>query len=109
MEKEIEGVIKENYINNPLQECVIFAGLEPLDQFEEVLNFIKIFRKYKQDDVVIYTGYNKDEVIDKVETLKQHTNIIIKFGRFIKDSEKIFDDVLKLKLASKNQYAVKIS
>jgi pyruvate-formate lyase-activating enzyme len=109
MEKEIEEVIKENYINNPLQECIIFAGLEPLDQFEEVLNFVKTFRKYKQDDIVIYAGYNKDEIIDKVEILKQYTNIIIKFGRFIKDSEKIFDDVLKIKLASKNQYAVKIS
>ncbi len=109
IEKNIENIIKENYINNPLQECVIFAGLEPLDQFKEVLNFIEMFRKYKQDDVVIYTGYNENEIVEKVEKLKQYNNIIIKFGRFIKDSEKIFDNVLKIKLASKNQYAIKIS
>jgi hypothetical protein len=36
-------------------------------------------------------------------------NIIVKFGRFIPDDEKRFDEVLGVELASHNQYAEVIS
>lgn len=107
IENDIDLII-EKYLNNKLQECIIFAGLEPFDQFEEIYNFIEIFRKSNKDDIVIYTGYLENEIKDIILKLKKYNNIIIKFGRFLKDSEKIFDNTLKVKLASKNQYAKKI-
>ena len=61
------------------------------------------------DDVVIYTGYNKEEIADKIEVLKKFKNIIIKFGRFIPNSKKKYDEVLGVELASENQYGEKIS
>jgi len=36
-------------------------------------------------------------------------NIIIKYGRFIPDKEKHYDEVLGIYLASDNQYAERIS
>ena len=48
-------------------------------QFEEVLEFIKQFRKYSNDDIVIYTGYYPEEIQDKIKELIQYKNIIIKF------------------------------
>ena len=41
--------------------------------------------------------------------LKQYDNIIIKFGRFIPNQEKHYDEVLGVELASPNQYARRIS
>ena len=108
IEEDIDFIIKK-YNNNKLQECVIFAGLEPFDQFQEIYKFIEIFRNSRNDDIVIYTGYEEKELKDIILKLKKYSNIIIKFGRFIKNSEKIFDNVLKVSLASKNQYAIKIS
>ena len=62
-----------------------------------------------QDDIVIYTGYNKEEIGNKINILKQFPNIIIKFGRFIPGHEKHYDDVLCVELASNNQFAEVIS
>lgn len=101
--------IVDRYINNPITQAIIIAGLEPMLQFDEVLNFIKIFRNKSNDDIVIYTGYYPFEIEDKVEKLKQYQNIIIKFGRYIPNRKKRFDKNLGIELVSDNQFAVKIS
>ena len=107
---DIDDLI-ERYLDNPITHAIVFGGLEPLDTFEDVYSFIKKLRTryHCNDDVVIYTGYNKDEVQDKIELLKEYPNIIIKFGRFVPNQEKHFDDVLGIYLVSNNQYAEKIS
>ena len=103
--------LAKRYIMNNLTEAVVCGGLEPLDSFEDVLLFIWTLRVFFQcdDDVVIYTGYDKDEIIDKIEQLKKFDNIIIKFSRFIMNRPSREDKVLGVTLASDNQYAEKIS
>ena len=93
----------------PLTSAIVFGGLEPMDQFTELVQLIKEFRKYTEDDIVIYTGCTREEIDGKVNWLTDNfTNIIIKFGRFIPNRNKKYDDVLGVWLASDNQYAEKI-
>ena len=99
----------EKYLKNPITESVVMQGLEPMDSWEDVLSFIDRFRELSQDDVVIYTGYNKQEIADKIDVLKRYNNIIIKFGRFVPGHEKHYDEVLGVCLASPNQYGEVIS
>ena len=101
--------IIERYINNPITQAIVIAGLEPMLQFEDILEFIKRFRKVCNDDVVIYTGYDYNEIKPEIEHLEKFNNIIVKFGRYKANSEKRFDDVLGVWLISDNQYATKIS
>lgn len=105
-----EGII-ERYLTNSITTTICFAGLEPFKQFDQVYNFIEKLRKdYNCDDtVLIYTGYNKEEIAEQIEKLKDFDNIIIKFGRFVPDNPGKFDDVLGVRLASDNQYAERIS
>ncbi len=103
-----ERLIKR-YLNNPISKAVVIAGLEPMLQFDEVLEFVQEFREKSQDDIVIYTGYYENEVAEQIEKLKQFENIIVKFGRFIPNCNKRYDDILGVWLVSDNQYAVKIS
>ena len=102
-------VIVDMYMNNMISEAVVFGGLEPLDQFDELLGLIRVFRKVTDDDIVIYTGYNRNEVEDKINLLKPYNNIIIKFGRYVPGDNLHYDSVLGVSLASNNQYAEKIS
>lgn len=103
------GSIISRYTDNPLSCAIVMQGLEPLDSFDDVLEFISSLRASGcNDDVVIYTGYNKDEVEDKVEQLKPFGNIVIKFGRFVPGQSPHYDEVLGVNLASDNQYAERI-
>lgn len=104
------NIIKE-YDDNEISQAICFQGLEPLDNkwFQELLSFIDKFRQGRDDDIVIYTGFKEEEVGSKIDILKKHKNIIVKFGRFIPDQESHFDEVLGVKLASPNQYARRIS
>ena len=97
------------YETNPITEAVCCQGLEPWDSFTDLLTFITLFRSVSNDDIVIYTGYNKEEILDKVEMLKEFKNIIIKYGRYIPDQTPHFDEILGVNLASDNQYAERIS
>lgn len=103
--------IIEKYISNPLTEAIVFGGLEPFLQFDEIHSFINILRNiyYIHDDVVIYTGYYKNEILPYIKQLKQFDNIIIKYGRFIPNQNGKYDKILGVTLASDNQYAEKIS
>ena len=98
------------YINNPITSAIVFGGLEPFLQFDEILDFIKYVRNHKCDDpIVIYTGYYPNEIQVEINKLKQFQNIIIKYGRFIPNSEKRYDSILGITLNSNNQYAERIS
>ena len=97
------------YENNNLTQAVVCGGLESFDSWADLYNFIFLFRAVTNDDIVIYTGYTKCEIADKVELLKQFPNIIIKFGRYIPDQQSHYDEVLGVDLASDNQYAERIS
>ena len=99
----------EKYLNNPITEAVVMQGLEPIDSWLDLLLFIQKFREKAQDDIVIFTGYYKEEIANKIDILKRYDNIIVKFGRFIPGHKKHYDKVLGIELASDNQYAEVIS
>lgn len=103
--------IINRYLTNDITRAICFAGLEPMDQFDELIHFIKLLRnKYKCDDeVVIFTGYNKDEITEQIDELKKFKNIIMKYGRFIPRKERRLDKVLGVYLASPNQYGEVLS
>ena len=105
-----DDVIRK-YLTNSITTAIIFGGLEPFEQFDEVFDFIKKLRtEYHCDDaVVIYTGFNQNEILSQIEDLKQFKNIVVKFGRFVPNQEKHYDDVLGVWLASDNQHAEVIS
>lgn len=100
--------IIERYLNNPITEAVTVGGLEPFDQFDELIDFIIKFRAKSNDDIVIYTGYYSNEIFTYLKELSIFKNIIIKFGRFIPDSLPIYDELLGVKLASCNQKAMRL-
>ena len=97
------------YIENPITKAVTFGGLEPLDTIEDVLEFVDILRNiYKnEDDVVIYTGYTEEELINNKDykRILEYGNIIIKYGRFRPNQTPHYDEVLGVNLISDNQYA----
>lgn len=95
----------KKYLNNPISEAIVCQGLEPFDSWPDLIDFLYCFRQYSQDDFVIYTGYTEKEIQDKIDTLKNFKNVIIKFGRYIPNQPKHLDEVLGVSLASPNQYA----
>ena len=107
---EVEAIdLVARYFTNPITEAVVFGGLESFDTFEELYNFIKIFREKSNDDIVIYTGYYPNEIENKVKKLYSFKNIYIKFGRFIPNSQKIYDNILGVELSSNNQFTLPIN
>lgn len=103
--------IYERYKENNITNAIVFGGLEPFEQFDEMKNLIDTFRnKYGcDDDIVIYTGYNPDEIQNQVSKLKEYKNIIIKYGRYVPGYESKYNDILGVSLASPNQFAERIS
>ena len=99
----------DRYINNPITEAVVMQGLEPFDSWNDLIEFVKQLRESTDDDIVIYTGYYKEEIADKIALLSKYKNIIIKYGRYIPNQEKHYDEVLGVYLASSNQRGEKIS
>ena len=97
------------YLNNPITESVVMQGLEPFDSWNDLIEFVNQIRESTDDDIVIYTGYYKEEIADKISLLSKYKNIIIKYGRYIPDQKKHYDEVLGVYLASENQYAERIS
>ena len=101
--------IVKRYLKNKITHAIVFGGLEPFKQFDELFDLIKCFREKTEDDIVIYTGYYEAQKSKEIEQLKQFKNIIIKFGRYIPGQEVHKDKVLGVNLANKEQYAIKIS
>ena len=105
---DISAIFERYYLDNPITEALVFQGLEPFDSFDDLKECIKVFTSKSKDDIVIYTGYNEDEIVDQVNILMDslaYNKLIIKYGRFIPDDESHYDEVLGINLASSNQYA----
>lgn len=102
--------IVRQYKRNPITKAIICGGLDPMDSFDDLLSLINYIRNSGiLDDVVIYTGYTEDEVHREIEVLRECKNIVIKFGRFVPNRTKRYDEVLGVTLASDNQYAKRIN
>lgn len=101
--------ICKRYINNPLSHALVFGGLEPFDSLDDMTNLISKLRYtyHCNDDIVIYTGYTEEELIDKIAYLrfKHCLPLLIKFGRFRPDQESHLDNLLGVQLANDEQYA----
>ena len=100
------------YVENPITHAVVAQGLEPFDSYSDLCSFIDVLRFafHCSDPVIIYTGYNVDEIARDLEELEiLYDNIIVKFGRFIPGHTPHYDSVLGVNLASDNQYAERIS
>lgn len=110
-EKNIEITLDKiinRYMTNPITKALVCGGLEPFDSWDDLQYLILNFRYYTNDDIVIYTGYYKEEIDkEKIDWLKLYSPIIIKYGRFIPNNEEYFNNDLGVKLASKNQYTEK--
>jgi len=100
--------IVSRYLSNPITSSVVFGGFETLNdaQFPEVMALCRKLREHVQDTIVVYTGYNPDEVREKVDALRELGNVVVKFGRFVPGQPHHLDEVLGVELASPNQYAV---
>jgi hypothetical protein len=101
--------IVSRYLKNPITKAIIMAGLEPFDSWDNLSRLIIELRLNTTDDIVIYTGYKKEEINYAIDWLTLFPNIIVKFGRYVPNEEPHYDDVLGIKLASDNQYAERIS
>lgn len=96
------------YMDNPISEAIVLQGLEPLDSLIDSLTVAAALKDFNcTDDFVIYTGYNKDELPERViqdfaSIIPGH--LIIKWGRYIPNQEPHYDKILGVNLASDNQY-----
>ena len=103
--------IIEKYKANPISAALVMQGLEPFDSFPELLSLVIAFSEATNDDIVIYTGYEVDEVLEQVNDLARAINgnrLIIKFGRFKPNCSSKYDELLGVTLASDNQYSLEI-
>lgn len=107
IEVSIDTIV-EAYLNNDITKAIVFGGLEPFDSFDDVYALIKALRERANDDIIIFTGYNKSEIKQQIILLRQFPNIIIKYGRFIPGDKPHRDECLGIDLASQNQYAERI-
>lgn len=107
---EVHSIVNK-YINNPITSAIVVGGLEPFDSEEDLRMLIVYLRVATQDDIIIYTGYTKEEIQEReiYKYLLNAKNIIVKFGRFIPNQQPHYDNVLGIKLASDNQWAERIS
>lgn len=104
----LDNIIK-HYMDNEITSSICIGGLEPFDSFEQLHLLISEFRKNTLDDIVIYSGYYKSEISDKIKIISNYPNIIVKFGRYKPNMESHYDNILGVTLASSNQYAERIS
>lgn len=100
--------IFRRYVNNPISQAVVFGGLEPMKQFDEVVEVISMFRENSNyDTFVIYTGYDLNEISRECEYLKTNfSNIILKTGRYVPNNKPHYDSVLGINLISDNQKGI---
>lgn len=103
--------ICRSYLTNGITQAIVFGGLEPVEQAQEILALIKTLREEygRDDDVVIYTGFYPHEIPDFLTALREYPNIVVKFGRFVPGRKRRLDEVLGVELSSDNQFAERIS
>lgn len=108
IEVDLDSIVVR-YLNNSITSAIVMAGLEPFDSYKDLYELVYEFRTKTDDDIVVFTGYNRAEVENKVKELSAFKDIIIKFGRFIPNAKSRYDDVLGINLVSDNQYGEVIS
>ena len=103
--------IVARYKASPISQALVIGGLEPFDDYYQLLDLMLEFRSQVADPIIIYTGYYKDEIQPVLyKYIVEHIpNVIVKWGRFIPNQKPHYDKVLGIFLASDNQYAEKIS
>lgn len=108
--------IVDRYLKNPITKAIVFSGLEPFDSFEDMYSIIYALRQQNcTDDVVIYTGYDRDEISTMkradgffyINSLILLRPIIVKYGRYKPNQKMKYDKILGVNLASDNQYAIR--
>lgn len=114
--KDIDLVYR--FLGNPITSAIVFGGLEPFDDIDQVLSFIRLLRAnelYAQQecaDIVIYSGYIMDELLDnfknELSQLCELTHVIVKVGRYIPNRPRHIDPLLGVELSSDNQYAFEL-
>ena len=104
IELSFKSIINK-YTQNNITKAIVFQGLEPFYDFNELKKIVKEFRAETKDIIIIYTGYTENEIKKEINCLKQFSNIIVKFGRYIPNQKSHYDEILGVKLASNNQYA----
>lgn len=112
-------VICERYLKNKVSRAIIFGGLEPMFQILDILDILELLRKkyHCNDTVIVYTGYEKEEILPQITALSDYKNVIVKYGRYVPENvpENVpgnvphYDPILGVVLASSNQWAEKIS
>ena len=100
--------IIDRFTNNAISKALVLSGLEPFDSYEDMIKLIQDFREHCDNTIVIYSGYTKDELSDRIPILHDLGNVVIKYGRYIPNQSRHFDDCLGVYLASDNQYAEKV-
>lgn len=112
MPKEIDArLLIAKYIGE--SRSIVVGGLEPLRDMGGLLELAEAFHDASvfggPSIFVLYTGYELDEVRDKIADVQKELGadvaFIVKFGRFVPGKEEKFDPVLGVKLASPNQHA----
>ena len=101
----MNGFIRK-YLSNPITEAIVIQGLEPFDSLVDLYTVAAALKDFDcKDDLVIYTGYYKEEIETLLNPLLSIPGrLIIKWGRYIPDQEPHYDPVLGINLASDNQY-----
>ena len=63
MEIDDDALI-DRYLKNPITKSIVFGGLEPFEQFSELVSFVYKLRQKTNDTVVIYSGFLKSEIME---------------------------------------------
>lgn len=100
-----ETYLVERYYQNKLTKALVFSGLEPFDSFNDMIKMTVAFRARTKDPIVIYTGYEEEEIKEQLNILLPYGNIIIKYGRYRPDLPPVWNEILGVQLISSNQYA----
>lgn len=108
IEIEVDKLV-DRYLKNPITKAIVCGGLEPFDNYNDLYSLISLLRTYTTDDIIVYTGYDEEEIMNQLQCLRAYRNIIIKFGRFVPNQYPHYDETLGVYLASNNQYAKRIS
>lgn len=94
-------------VRNSITDAVIFGGLEPFLQADELVQCIQYLRNNGvKKDIVIYTGYYIEEISTETLLFLSLNQVILKCGRYIPNRSSKYDEVLGITLASDNQYGV---
>ena len=96
-------------VNNSITDAIIFGGLEPFEQIDEVVRCIEYLRfNFVSKPVIIYTGFYPEEINENTLDRLSLSHVILKCGRYIPNLPPVYDEVLGITLASNNQYGVQL-